>query len=105
MIFSRQDFFLGVCNNRQYYSQYLTPRIIAFVDGMIGHEWIINSIHEDFDDIPEKRWEALHVSLCIMIGEKQFITYGDVVSTLNSIQIGKEAARQLREMNKPVEND
>ena len=81
--------------HREYYAQFVTPRIIRAVAAKLG-ERILKSTDPHLNDIPLIEWDhlALNLNLTIEVGQKMRAC-NDFYSQAGGVRVLKEAARQI----------
>lgn len=94
--FTRKDYLNGVCNHREYYSQFVTPQIISMVSGTFSLDRLQNAYEIDshFNNIPlaEFDWLPLGNDSVKLMKEA-----GDYLTMAGKVCILKEAALQAIE--------
>lgn len=93
MFWTKDDLIQHNCTPDQYHGQFLTPRIIDSVGGMIGRDWIISA--KSLDDIPFIRWYATSIYLKPMV-EYQVKNRGDIFTISLGIAVAKMAANNIK---------
>jgi len=81
--------------HREYYAQFVTPRIIRAVAEKLGKR-ILKSTDSHLNDIPLIEWDhlALNLNLTIEVGQKMRAC-NDFYSQAGGVCVLKEAARQI----------
>ena len=63
IMFTRADYMNHGVDHHAYYSQFVTPRVVALVERNIGTDAIVASTDPHFNDIPLHKWDALESQL------------------------------------------
>lgn len=82
-------------SHRRYYSQFVTPAVIAQVAACIGADKLRASRDPHFNDIPLHRWDILAQNLGPL--GASFQALGDYATLGGLVCVAKEAARQFVE--------
>lgn len=98
-MWTKYDLLNGNCTHEQYYTQFIAPRIVQIVAGMIGTDWIKSSKSSSFDDIPAQRWLAVGTFLQTMLAPT-FSKHGDFVSVYSAIIVAKYTAKIIKNTDK-----
>lgn len=96
-MFTRSQYLNKEVTHNEYYAQFVTEGVINIVTRCIGKEAIINSTDEYYNDIPLKRWNALHSIILHTVGSaiaKASGTGG--VSLSDTVCVAKAAAQQIK---------
>jgi hypothetical protein len=95
--YTRAEYLAGACDIWVYYSQFVTPGVIALVDRCVGLSRIKASKHPFFGDIPLAEWDALRHGVSIHMDREQFEKLdGPAVSLSDKVCIAKSAAELIR---------
>lgn len=97
-LFTRHDYMTSPsssANHRRYYSQYVTPQIIAAVVEVIGAVDLLASTDPHLNDIPLARWDKL--ANYLGFSRRMWDELGDTPSLAGKVCILKEAAMQWKE--------
>jgi len=112
MIKTRKQYMAGEINHHDYYSQFVSDRMINYVVRLIGKNRLLASTDEHMNDIPLFKWDQLSVRDCIASGEDwktaSLSTYSKEVqekrpfmwSMADNVCLAKTAARIWIESNK-----
>lgn len=106
-MFNRKDYLEKRCTHDEYYSQFVTRRLIYYVKKYIGDDRIKKSTDPYFNDIPLSIWDAMS-SVASLINTKLWkqcenVTYGEeyknnfLWSKASQVCIAKQAARIIKE--------
>lgn len=77
--------------HREYYAQFVAPRTINHVVGIIGADRILQSTDRHMNDIPITEWDTASLAMPLKV---TFRSLGDHPSHGGLVCIAKEAARQ-----------
>lgn len=87
--------------HREFYDQFVTPDVLAYVGRHIGVQAIKESTNPYFNDIPLRRWDALDPILRKMVGRKMAeANEGAGVSQADLVCVAKAAAHSIRDKAK-----
>lgn len=95
--FTRQKYMDNECSHKEYYRQFVTPRIVNIVSSRIGLERIKNSTNEHLNDIPLEEWDRAGAAFNDASLNKQMRDCGDWTSAAGLVCIAKQAARMAVE--------
>jgi hypothetical protein len=105
-LYTRQDYMNKICTHGQYYGQFseYCPYIIEFVVNNIGKKAIMASECPHFNDIPLKKWDALHFGIRNLVGNivQQCNGKNAGYSLSDSVCIAKQAARIFKNAQSEV---
>lgn len=110
-IFDRRAYVLrGECGPYEYYDQFVNDQILAYVEGTIGFDRIVNSKDPHFNDIPLRLWDNISPSVMGMTNRELWkacnnSTSGEeskdkfLISISDGVCVAKKAAAMLRKAN------
>jgi hypothetical protein len=89
---NRHDYLLGKGDIREYYSQFVTPKVIEVVVHFWGKSVLENSTDFWMNDLPLEKWDLLLNKLPPFA--IRFSDLGDLPTKAGFLCVAKEAARQ-----------
>jgi len=94
-MFTRKQYMAGECSHREYYAQFVAPRVLAAVSSVDVRRLIKCSDQENFNTIPLSHWDQLEVAVRSGVDRQLLRAAGETWSPATSVCIAKEAAHQL----------
>ena len=96
-MWTRKQYMAGEVSHHEYYSQFVTQRVISFVRSHIKESRIMQSTDPHMNDIPLFMWDEMHgvIEACCREKLKQAGQGG--VSLSDTVCIAKTAARMIKE--------
>lgn len=98
-MYTRRDYLYARCSFDQYYGQFITPEVIQYVDTRIGHDNIINSEDENFNDIKLIYWDKIVYNLKPLVDDQLLTEAQEGWSMSTGVCIAKMAAKLIRRMS------
>lgn len=95
-MFTRKQYLNKECSHREYYGQFVTPRVLAVVKRQIGTKAINNSTDPHLNDIPLSKWDAVFFGGFHNDMAKIMRDLGDFPTLAGGVCIAKEAAKQIK---------
>lgn len=95
-MFTHKDVLIGICSHREYMAQFVSEKVKQIVLERFSKDELLNSTDKWLNDIPLKRWDALHPLFKRINKEDNSLSF--------SVCLGKEAAFQLIEEWKKEKN-
>ncbi len=97
-MYIRRDYLYTRCTFDEYYSQFVTPEVLSYVDSKLGND-IILSKDETFKDIELSKWDKLVYNLKPLICDQLLIEAQEGWSLMTGVCIVKQAARIIWRKN------
>ncbi len=96
MSYTRQQYVNNECSHEVYYGQFVTPTVVALVEGRIGLDRVRASTDQAFNDIPLHLWDRLADSVRSLVGSAVAQANGGGTSLSDMVSVAKAAAQQIR---------
>lgn len=95
-MFTRKDYMSGKCNEDEYYSQFVTEKVVDVIKRSVTYKYIVQARDKkDFFDVAAQQWDFATGAILCLLGKEPFKEKGDYVTHNGLICIAKAAARRI----------
>lgn len=95
-MFTRKDYMSGKCTEDQYYSQFVTDKVVDVIRRSVTYKYIVQARDKkDFYDVSAQQWDFATGAILCLIGKEAFKAHDDYVTHNGLICIAKAAARKI----------